>query len=192
MEIDSPVYMKAVLELVANNLAARCVNGRGLVTFKVSWQVGGWVGEYHGGRGTNESMTYYLAEYVMVNPLQMKDNVGERRGRKRMTEGLGEHMTRWRCVWTRMGFCAADNLNAFNSNDLQVYSISASMPKAPASPVTPHVLIQRIMLPVRHYSLLSILILSEMKLQLRSGFKSDTDLTATITFSSKEVMSFFK
>ena len=34
-------------------------------------------------------MTYYVAERVMVNPLQMKDNVGERRGRKRVTRGLG-------------------------------------------------------------------------------------------------------
>ena len=46
--------------------------------------------------------------------LQMKDNVGERRGGKRETKGLGEHMTRWRCVWTRIGLCAADNLNAYN------------------------------------------------------------------------------
>ena len=60
-------------------------------------------------------MTYYVAEHVMVNPLQMKDNFGERRGQKRETQGLGEHMIRWRCVWTRMGFCAADNLNASNS-----------------------------------------------------------------------------
>ena len=27
----------------------------------------------------------------------------------------GEHMTGWRCVWTWMGFCAADNSNASNS-----------------------------------------------------------------------------
>ena len=60
-------------------------------------------------------MTYYVAEHVMVNPLQMKDNDGERRGRKRVTQSLGGHMTRWRCVWTRMGFCAADNLNASDS-----------------------------------------------------------------------------
>ena len=91
----------------------------------------------------------------MVNPLQMKDNVGERREPKRETQGLGgthgqmevcldengflrsgqfkclylyvyisarerlkvwgEHMTRLRCVWTRMGFCTADNLNAYIS-----------------------------------------------------------------------------
>ena len=44
------------LELKPYNLAARCVNGRDLVTFKVSWQVGGRVG--------------------MVNPLEMKDTVG--------------------------------------------------------------------------------------------------------------------
>ena len=43
------------------------------------------MGEYHGGRGTNASM----AEHVMVNPLQMKDNNGKRRGRKRETQGLG-------------------------------------------------------------------------------------------------------
>ena len=30
-----------------------------------------------------------MAEHVMVNPLQMKDNVGERRGQKRETRGLG-------------------------------------------------------------------------------------------------------
>ena len=70
-------------------MAASCVNGRGLVTFEVTWQAGGWVGEYHGGRETNASMTYYVAEHVMVNPLQMKDNVGERRGGKRQTQGLG-------------------------------------------------------------------------------------------------------
>ena len=64
--------------------------------------------------GTNASMTYYLAEHEMVNPLQM-NNVGERRGRKRETQGLGEYMTRRRCVWTRKGFCPADNLNASNS-----------------------------------------------------------------------------
>ena len=51
--------------------------------------MGGRIGECHGGRGTNASMTYYVAEYVMVNPLQMKDNVGERRGGKRQTQGLG-------------------------------------------------------------------------------------------------------
>ena len=45
--------------------------------------------EYRGGRGTNASLTYYVAEHVMVNPLQMKENVGERRGRKRETQGLG-------------------------------------------------------------------------------------------------------
>ena len=93
---------------VANNLAARCVSRRGLVTFKLSWQTGG-------ARGTNASMTYYVAEHVIVNPLRMKDNVGVCRERRRETQGLGEHMTRWRCVWTRMGFCAADNLNASNS-----------------------------------------------------------------------------
>ena len=103
---------------MANNLAATCVNGPGIVTFKVSWQAGGWVGEYHGGRGTNASMTYYVAEHVMVNPLQVTDNVGETRGRKRETQGLREHATRRRCVCTRMGFCAADNLNASNSNSL--------------------------------------------------------------------------
>ena len=85
------------------------------MTFKVSWQAGGWVGEYHGGRGTNANMTYYVAEHVMVNPLQMKDNFGERKGRKRETPGLGAHLTRWTCIWTRMGFCAPDNLNASNS-----------------------------------------------------------------------------
>ena len=39
-------------------------------------------------------MTYYVAEHVMVNPLQMKDNVGERRGRKRERETLGLEGTR--------------------------------------------------------------------------------------------------
>ena len=57
-------------------------------------------------------MTYYVAEHVMVNPLQMKNNVGERRGRKRETQGMGEHMTRGRYVSV---FRAADNLNASNS-----------------------------------------------------------------------------
>ena len=76
--------------------------------------------EYHGGRGTNVSITYNVAEYVMVKPLQMKGNVGERRGRKRVTECLGEHMTRWGCVWTRMGFCAADNLYASNSTAVYI------------------------------------------------------------------------
>ena len=34
-------------------------------------------------------VTYYVAEHVMVNPLQMKDNVGEWRGQMRETQGLG-------------------------------------------------------------------------------------------------------
>ena len=34
-------------------------------------------------------MTYYLAEHVIVNPFQMKNNVGERRGCNRETQGLG-------------------------------------------------------------------------------------------------------
>ena len=42
-----------------------------------------------GGRGTNASMTYYVAEHVMVNPLQMKDNLGERRGRERDSRSGG-------------------------------------------------------------------------------------------------------
>ena len=41
--------------LAPSNLAGRCVNGCGLMTFKVSWQVGGTVG--------------------MVNPLEKKDTV---------------------------------------------------------------------------------------------------------------------
>ena len=68
------------------------------------------------GRITNASMNYYVTEHVMGNPLQMKDI--EERGDERERDsksGGGEHMTRWRCVWTRMGFCAADNLNASNS-----------------------------------------------------------------------------
>ena len=51
---------------------------------------------YHGGRGTNASMTYYVAEHVMVNPLQMKDNVASGRGgdeRERL-KVWREHMTR--------------------------------------------------------------------------------------------------
>ena len=116
------------VELVANNLATRYVNGRGLVTFKVSWQAGCRVGEDYGGRGTNASMTYYVAEHVMVNPLQMKDNVGEE-GTKERDSRSGEHMTRWRCVWKRMGFCAADNLNVSNSTKLEyVPKITIHMP----------------------------------------------------------------
>ena len=34
-------------------------------------------------------MTYYMTEHVMVNPLQMEDNVGEWRARKRKTQNLG-------------------------------------------------------------------------------------------------------
>ena len=60
-------------------------------------------------------MIYYVAEHVMVNPLQMKDNVGKRKGRKRETQGLGGTYDQVEDVWTRMGFCAADNLNASNS-----------------------------------------------------------------------------
>ena len=37
-------------------------------------------------------MAYYVAEHVMVNPLQMKDNVGERRERKERLKVWGEHM----------------------------------------------------------------------------------------------------
>ena len=58
-------------------------------------------------------MTYYVGEHVIVNPLQMKDNVGVRWD-ERETQGLGEYLTRWRYYWTKMGFCAADNLNASN------------------------------------------------------------------------------
>ena len=39
---DSPI--SSMLELEPYNLTARCVNGRGIVTFKVSCEVGGWVG----------------------------------------------------------------------------------------------------------------------------------------------------
>ena len=102
-------------ELVANNLAARCVNERGLVMFKVSWQAGGRVGEYRGGRGTNASMTYYVVEHVMVNPLHNGQRQQEEGTKERNSRPWGGHMTRWRCVWTRMSFCAADNLNASNS-----------------------------------------------------------------------------
>ena len=66
-------------------------------------------------------MTYYIAEHVMVNPLQMKDNVGKRRGgdeRERL-KVWGEHMTRWKCVWKRMGFCAADNLTLPQYKNIQ-------------------------------------------------------------------------
>ena len=62
-------------------------------------------------------MSYYVAEHVMVNPLHMKDNVASGRGwdESERLKVWGEHMTRWWCVWTRMGFCAAGNLNALNS-----------------------------------------------------------------------------
>ena len=44
---------------------------------------------------------------------------GERRGvegsEERDSMSGGEHMTRWRCVWTKMSFCIAGNLNASNS-----------------------------------------------------------------------------
>ena len=60
------------------------------MTFKVSLQAGGWVWEFRGGRGTSANMTYYVAEHVMVNPLQM-NVVGERRGRKGETRLGGTH-----------------------------------------------------------------------------------------------------
>ena len=75
------------VEIQPYKLTARCVDGRGLVTFKDSWQVGRRVG--------------------MVNPLEMMNTVvwgGEesvRLGSRNLTEV---------CVWTIMGFCAEVNL----------------------------------------------------------------------------------
>ena len=57
-----------------------------------------------------------MAEHVMVNPLQMKDNVGERWGRKRETQGLGGKHDQMEVCLDGKGFCAADNLNASNSS----------------------------------------------------------------------------
>ena len=44
-------------------------------------------------RSSRHPLDLDVAEHLMVNPLQMKDNVEERRGRKRETQGLGEHIT---------------------------------------------------------------------------------------------------
>ena len=48
-------------------------------------------------------MTYYVAEHVMVNPLQMHI-VGERRGRKRETQGLGETYDQMEACLDENGF----------------------------------------------------------------------------------------
>ena len=56
-KLDIAAIAKPLVEQVANNLVARCVNRRGLVTFKVNWQAGGWVVECHCGRGTNASLS---------------------------------------------------------------------------------------------------------------------------------------
>ena len=60
------IICKIHVELAPNNLAARCLNERGLVTFKVSWQVGGRVG--------------------MVNPPEKKDTGGWGGDRKCFTK----------------------------------------------------------------------------------------------------------
>ena len=106
-----------ILELMADNVAARDVNEHDLVTFKISWQAGGWLGEWRCGRGTNASMTYLRGRTC---DCESPSDEAQRRGEEGTKERerlkvWGEHMTRWRCVWTRMGFCAADNLNATNS-----------------------------------------------------------------------------
>ena len=50
-----------------------------------------------------------------MNPLEMMDTVvGGREERDRL-EVWRKHAIRWRCVWTKMGFCAADKLHGYTS-----------------------------------------------------------------------------
>ena len=101
LQINKRSKLSVHVELVANNLAAKCVKGSGLVTFKVRWQAGSWVGEYRGGRGTNASMTLRGRTCDCESP----SDEGQLRGE----EGTKERDSRSRGTHDQMEMCLDEN-----------------------------------------------------------------------------------